>query len=347
MPSDTKDSTSGSMNGAFDAAAPNTGAAAPNTGAAAPNTVAADSEGATNVTSAAPDDVGTSAGAGAASGASVADNAGAGAAQEAETNDRLTKLAVIAGVAGMVAVCIFIFLSYKGTICYDALTGPVVKNTYVRFGRYPQKEAKPEAAEPIVWEVLDNNGEEALLFSQKILFMHPWYVPSDEEWAQVRKSGTEMQTQHWEGSDLRKYLNDDFYNAAFNEEEKSRICISHLSNLPNPWERKKSSQPNTDDKVFVLSYYEMNELKPLNKTVRSPHVSNGWRSSYATEHAIKQGARLHRINYYFFSVDGYYEYWVRGMEVGGTAIMALSNIFIVSPCDVPQGVRPALRIKVK
>lgn len=61
--------------------------------------------------------------------------------------DGMAKLAIIAGLASILAIGVVLFLAMRGTICADALTGPVVKNTYVRFGRYIQDEKEPE---PIV-----------------------------------------------------------------------------------------------------------------------------------------------------------------------------------------------------
>ncbi|MCR5660512.1 MAG: DUF6273 domain-containing protein [bacterium] len=258
--------------------------------------------------------------------------------------DGLTsKLAIIAGIASLVAVGVVVFFSLRGAVYYDALKGPIIKNTYVRFGRYIQNDKEPE---PIVWLVADIQDGEALLISRKILDWKEFnkdYVPEEEGMV-------------WAISSLREYLNNDFYNAAFNDEEKARICVSHLNNLPSPsnykGRRNRDSGPDTDDRIFIPSYYELNELKPpisRKKKGRALYVDNSWRvdGSCATDKAIKEGASRARFNYFFFSRKGYYPYWLRTSGSFGYGIMTLENWVSSRRYTSKCGVRPALRMRVK
>lgn len=77
----------------------------------------------------------------------------------------------------------------------------------VEFGRYRQKTDSDELS-PITWYVLEKNGDEAFLFSERILD----YVRYGEENGNC-----------WGTSGLRKWLNEDFYNTAFSEEEMKAI----------------------------------------------------------------------------------------------------------------------------
>lgn len=58
----------------------------------------------------------------------------------------------------------------------------------------------------------------------------------------------------WSKSDVRRYLNDDFFNAAFNEEEKNKIVAS---NIKTDASLGLAGESWSYDKVFVLSYSEI------------------------------------------------------------------------------------------
>jgi len=65
---------------------------------------------------------------------------------------------------------------------------------------------------------------------------------------------------NWEYSSLRTYLNADFYNLAFNENEKKLIESSELDNLNSGYALEapyQIVQSNTTDKVFLLSYSDV------------------------------------------------------------------------------------------
>ena len=66
---------------------------------------------------------------------------------------------------------------------------------------------------------------------------------------------TESTEVTWETCSLRQWLNNDFYNTAFNESERKLIETTTLSNPDNPFGGKGGN--NTDDKVFCLSMEEV------------------------------------------------------------------------------------------
>jgi len=55
----------------------------------------------------------------------------------------------------------------------------------------------------------------------------------------------------WAESELRGYLNSEFYNS-FNDEEKTRIIQTRLENKDNKWYKKPGGE-DTDDYIFLLS----------------------------------------------------------------------------------------------
>ena len=111
---------------------------------------------------------------------------------------------------------------------------------YVMFGSYPQNYGS--AKEPIEWQVLEVNGDEALLLSRYGLDCKQYH---HEEYSSIT----------WEDCDLRKWLNDDFLNAAFSEEEQRRIKLSEVTNDNNRQYRTPGGN-NTRDRGFCLSLTE-------------------------------------------------------------------------------------------
>ena len=60
----------------------------------------------------------------------------------------------------------------------------------------------------------------------------------------------------WETCSLRNWLNTDFYESAFNEEEKRLIEETRILNADNPVHRTPGGN-STPDKVFLLSLDEI------------------------------------------------------------------------------------------
>ncbi len=107
------------------------------------------------------------------------------------------------------------------------------------FGKYEQDNVTSNGEEYIEWLVLDNDGEKVLVISKDVL-----------DW--MRFSGS---TTVWEYSELREWLNNDFYNSAFTSEEQSSIALSVVDNPGNPAFGTAGSS-GTNDNVFLLSFDE-------------------------------------------------------------------------------------------
>ncbi len=134
---------------------------------------------------------------------------------------------------------------------------------YVTFGTYPQTTSGTDDT-PIEWLVLDNDGETALLISRYGL--------------DCQMYNTEYADTTWEKSTLRSWLNDEFYNRAFDEDEKQSLFESDVSADKNP---KFSTKPGnaTRDNVFLLSVAEAEKY----------FADEEARRCAATEYAVKQG----------------------------------------------------------
>jgi len=94
------------------------------------------------------------------------------------------------------------------------------------------------------WRVLDVQDDRALLLSEQIL----------EQRAFDDASSLERIT--WETSSLRYYLNNEFINNTFTNEERVRIAETRLFNNPNSWFESDYGGV-TYDMIFLLSINEV------------------------------------------------------------------------------------------
>lgn len=94
-----------------------------------------------------------------------------------------------------------------------------------------------KSLEDITWYVLTEENGNLLLCSKEALFHGKFHSKPNEQ-------------PTWETSELREKLNNEFYNTAFNDDQKKRICDATLSDT------------NTTDKVFLLSQEEVDTYLP-------------------------------------------------------------------------------------
>lgn len=111
--------------------------------------------------------------------------------------------------------------------------------------------------EPIKWKVLDPDTgfvvSDVLLDSQP--FTNEYYYDSDTKKYYTDET-LSVYANNYELSSIRKWLNDDFYNASFSSEQKSDIITSIVNN--DNIEPSYSSAE-TEDNIFILSQKEFNK----------------------------------------------------------------------------------------
>ena len=112
----------------------------------------------------------------------------------------------------------------------------------LRFGIYEDK--------IIEWLVLDKKDSKALVISKDVLF--------EKAYDDMGSSVT------WETCTLRSYLNNDFYNLVFTEEEKKLIAKSKIENPDNP-DYGTEGGNDTEDYIFLLSIEEANRYFKTDK----------------------------------------------------------------------------------
>lgn len=181
---------------------------------------------------------------------------------------------------------------------------------YVVFGSYEQDNNLENGAEPIEWQVLDVQDGKTLVISKYGLDCKPY--------------NTESKSVTWETCSLRKWLNSDFINSAFDENEQKIILATKLSN-PNNSKYGATGGKDTEDKAFLLNIEETDKYFASSKEricILSKHAamgsnrtfSNGseWylRSSGVDNTAVAFVSNSGGINYHGYGVN-YYNLGIR------------------------------------
>ncbi len=117
--------------------------------------------------------------------------------------------------------------------------------------------------EPLKWRILSINNGKAMLIATEALDSQQFYHSLDNH--EDGENGTTIYPNNWEYSDIRKWLNNDFYNTAFTKGCANYIQETQLDNVNTSFFRgsdgtlqigKNSStenQNNTIDKIFLPS----------------------------------------------------------------------------------------------
>lgn len=190
--------------------------------------------------------------------------------------------------------------------------------SYVTFGAYEQDNNTSNGKEDVEWLVLEVKDGKALVVSKYAL-----------DCKQYNTSDTGVT---WETCTLRKWLNNDFINAAFSSYEKAMIptvTVSADKNSTNPGNA-------TQDQVFLLSITEANKY----------FGSDSARQCKPTDYAFANGA-------YVNSSNGNCWWWLRspGDYQNTTAALVFDDGDVFEyGCGVYNGtsvVRPALWISLE
>ena len=132
----------------------------------------------------------------------------------------------------------------NGTLSMDTVT----------FGKYPQAD---DSEDPIEWYVLekDINNHRALLFSKNILMTDIYYNRTKEKIT-------------YEGSTVRRVLNNNFYDKAFDSSEKELIQKTINKNKSNS-KYDNDGGNDTEDYVFLLSEEEIRKYFNITKKLEA------------------------------------------------------------------------------
>lgn len=190
--------------------------------------------------------------------------------------------------------------------------------------------------EPITWRVLDVQSDKTFLMADLVLDSLDYHYSTSNRTI----DGSTVYANNYKESHIRSWLNDNFYNTAFNNEEKARILTTTVDNsaastgnIPN-----NCACANTSDKVFLLSYAEATSATYGLSTDASRQLQS---SAYAQS----QGVNTDTSN-------GNSYWWLRSPYEGGGARNARDVHYngFVSGDNVSRtiiGVVPALWISLQ
>ncbi len=188
-----------------------------------------------------------------------------------------------------------------------------------------------------MWRVLQNSGTELFLLSEHILDCKRYH----RAYADVT----------WRDCDLRKWLNEEFYDAAFNAAEKESVTTTRCTD-------NGEGSPDTEDRVFLLGVAEVKALTD----VHGKESGGTKRQSVGTEFAKARKADGCRL--YVYNLRGEDDYMTQNGEKVGcswwwlrTQPRSLSRAAFVGTrgsirgyCRVNRvsyGVRPAVKLNLQ
>ena len=127
----------------------------------------------------------------------------------------------------------------------------------VILGSYEQDNNLDNGKEPIEWIVLDVQNGKSMLITKYMIELKNYYPQQKRDWDKFVPT--------WEKSDLRNWLNKDFYNLAFTNNEQNVILDTKVDNSKKQGNSEArhgyryisiEDGINTTDKIFILSYAE-------------------------------------------------------------------------------------------
>ena len=104
--------------------------------------------------------------------------------------------------------------------------------------------------QPLVWKILETSENTYTIMTDKVIDGTCW-----------RKPVGEQLINNYEYSDIRSYINSNFINLAFNSTQQELINVTHVDNSINTTSctTDQCICGDTDDKVFLLSYRDIQE----------------------------------------------------------------------------------------
>lgn len=160
--------------------------------------------------------------------------------------------------------------------------------------------------EPIVWNVLSNNSGTYYIVSSVLLDTHCYYNSTSTRTI----DGQTVYANNYKYSDIRTWLNEDFYNSAF-ALGNSHIQTTTVNNSASTTNISSNSYAcaNTEDKVFLPSYqdyinssYGFSTSPDSNYDINTPpDPKNATRRCKPTDWARARGA-------FYVRYDGSYQY---------------------------------------
>ncbi len=134
--------------------------------------------------------------------------------------------------------------------------------------------------EKIKWRILENDKNSYMIMADLILDSQDYYNENGD--GEYQHNGGVGYSNNYELSNIRKWLNDNFYNTAFNNLEKEIILKKEVDNSASSTLSPKNPYycNNTFDNVFLLCHQD---------ALRKYFNNNNDRKCFATDYAKCQG----------------------------------------------------------
>lgn len=230
---------------------------------------------------------------------------------------------------------------------YTNNNGRHVKNTNQNENGYTKTIVYWFKFEPIKWKILTRSNGKALVLADLILDSQD-YEPNDSNSIYSHNGGSGY-ANNYELSHIRAWLNDNFYNTAFNATEQTLIDTTTVDNSVSSTGYSSNSYEcsNTQDKIFLLSYSEATNSS-------YGFSSDVDRQAKGSDYAKAQGLGVYRHS--GGSYDGNSGWWHRSpWNVQGNALRSgvdyRGSIYDSANsgggvASTGKGVRPACWIKL-
>lgn len=191
--------------------------------------------------------------------------------------------------------------------------------------------------EKIKWDILEEKKGNALLISSLVIDSMEYYPSLDE--SSYEHNGGLGYSNNYELSNIRKWLNEDFYNLAFNNKEKEIIKLMEIDNMNTDIINDNYKCNNTSDKVTLLSYNDARVKYYNNDNDRRASASDYAKSlgvfeapNKSVTYRLRTPSSYSPINAYYIDYDG---------AIHGEGVATKG--FIV---NTDYGVRPVIEIKL-
>lgn len=177
------------------------------------------------------------------------------------------------------------------------------------------------------WWVLEVKEDRALIITENIIALK-WYHNKFDDVT-------------WENCELRKYLNNDFYNT-FSEEERAKIIAVTNKNPGSPWFKTKGGKDTTDN-IFLLSleevcgYFGNSSANLLNKGSQKWFIDD-------ENNAKRQAKYEGDFHWWRLRSPGYYSRTSAGISNNGYVYVRGNGVY--GRAKDGGGVRPALWLNI-
>ncbi len=198
----------------------------------------------------------------------------------------------------------------------------------IEFGSYEQDNDTADGKEPLNWLVLEVKDDSALLLCQYCIDTQPF--------------AKEKEPTTWKESNIRRWVNNEFYNDAFSEVEKDNIIVTAIYDDENEYYPVTVDEA-TQDGIFLLNVSEAEHY----------FASDADRKALPTDYAIAQGIGRSYVR----EGDRYSGWWLRSIgESESKAALVTAGGDIMTEGDYVTGdgtgimganlgVRPALWVR--